>query len=81
MMNDLFTLRWRKPPAPKLYDLACRKCDYQETVRLVDDIVVLHQQADATGAESPRQVESLPKVCPRCGASLKHSKVPVFMQY
>jgi len=81
MMNDLFKLRGRKPPAPKLYDLACRKCDYKEMVRLVDDIVVLDMQADATEAESPRQVESLPKVCPRCGATLKHSKVPVFVQY
>ena len=81
MMNDLFKLRWRKPPAPKLYDLSCRKCDYKEMVRLVDDIVVLEIQPKDAQAAEPRQVETLPTVCPRCGATLKHSKVPVFVQY
>lgn len=81
MMNDLFKMRGRKPPTPKLYDLSCRTCNYQEMVRLVDDLSVLETAAENTEAAAPRHVESLPRICPRCGATLKHREVPVFVQY
>lgn len=81
MMKDLFKMRGRKLPGPEVYELACKKCDYEETVQLANGIEVLTMSADEAEKDRPREVETLPKRCPRCGAALKRSKVPVCLHW
>ncbi|MGI5922309.1 MAG: hypothetical protein ACOX9E_00015 [Lentisphaeria bacterium] len=81
MMKDLFKMRGRKSLNPEVYELACKKCEYEETVQLANSIVTLPIFSYEAEEDVPRQVESLPKRCPRCGAAVKRSKVPICLHW
>ena len=83
MLKNFVPLPWfmRKRIEPNIFRVFCPKCEYEETLEIGSQDVVVHENPDCDHSNAPRMVAELPKACPKCGAKLKKEKIPVIIRY
>lgn len=83
MLSDLVPLPWnrKKQLEPKIYRMTCSKCDYAEDLAIKNPNMETIRNPDCEHSHELREVDTLPTVCPKCGAKLQKIKISVKINY
>ena len=71
----------RKALEPKIYLMSCGNCDFSEQFELENKSLQVCHNPELDHSQEPQMLAELPKLCPKCGAKLKKTRVPVKIRY
>lgn len=83
MINNPVRFPWnrKKQLELRIYRMTCSKCDYKEDLTIKNPNITTISNPDCEHSHEPREVDTLPVVCPECGVKLKKTNIPVKIYY